>query len=142
MEQTVQKRSSFERFIKGIEFVGNKLPHPFWLFVYLSIITLGLSWYLSKIGVSVTYLAAGRDGAAAAEKTVAVVNLLSFDAMREYIADFVKIYVSFAPLGLIMTMTLGISLLERTGLISAFMRKAHSRRPLLGCFCHTSLCRH
>ncbi|MDD3707296.1 MAG: AbgT family transporter, partial [Aminobacterium sp.] len=52
----------FERFIKGIEIIGNKLPHPFWLFVILALIVIALSYILSKAGVSVTYLAAARGG--------------------------------------------------------------------------------
>jgi len=38
-------------------------------------------------------------------------------------ADFVKTYVNFAPLGLIVVMTLGIGLVEQSGMISALMRK-------------------
>ncbi|MDL2298536.1 AbgT family transporter [Synergistaceae bacterium OttesenSCG-928-D05] len=121
--ETAKKQGGFEKFIKWIEIAGNKLPHPFWLFVYLSIIIVVLSFFLSKAGVSVTYMAAGRGGAEAKETTVTALNLMSYPAMRKFMADFVKTYVNFAPLGLIMVMTLGIGLLEQSGLISAFMRK-------------------
>jgi len=43
--------------------------------------------------------------------------------MRGFMADFVKTYVNFAPLGLVMVMTLGIGIVERSGMISALMRK-------------------
>ncbi len=118
------RKGGFERFIRWIEVVGNKLPHPFWLFVILSGIVIALSYILANSGVAVKYLAAGKAaGDAPKEVTVAVVNLLSFKAMRAFMADFVKTYVNFAPLGLIMTMTLGIGLIEQTGLISALMRR-------------------
>jgi len=120
---TTNKQGGFEKFIKWIEIAGNKLPHPFWLFVYLSIIIVVLSFFLSKAGVSVTYMAAGRAGAEAKETTVTAINLMSYPEMQKFLANFVKTYVNFAPLGLIMVMTLGIGLLEQTGLISAFMRK-------------------
>lgn len=119
----------FERFIKGIEVVGNKLPHPFWLFVILALIVIALSYILSKAGVSVTYLAAARGGGEAKQTTVEVANLLSFEALRPFMANFVKTYVGFAPLGLIMTMMLGIGLVEQTGLISALMRKTIMGAP-------------
>ncbi|MDR2051911.1 MAG: AbgT family transporter [Treponema sp.] len=118
-----KKQSGFERFIKGVEVVGNKLPHPFWLFVYLTIIVMVLSFILNKAGVSVTYLAAGRDGAAGKETTVSVLNLFGVDVLRSLFTDFVKTYINFAPLGLVMTMTLGIGFLEKSGLITTFMRK-------------------
>lgn len=124
MVEETKKMSGFEKFIKWVEVVGNKLPHPFWLFVYLIIIIIGLSYILSKAGVSVTYMAAGKGGAEAKMTTVVVNNLMSYDKMRAFLTDFVKTYVNFAPLGLIMVMTLGIGLLEQSGLISAFMRKA------------------
>lgn len=69
-----------------------------------------------------TYLVA-KAGEAPKETTVAVVNLLSYESMREFLADFVKTYMNFAPLGLILTMMLGIGLVEQTGMISALMRK-------------------
>lgn len=116
------KRSGFEKFIRGIETVGNMLPHPFWLFVFLALIVLALSYFLSNAGVAVKYMAA-KAGEAPKETTVAVENLLSFKAMRPFMADFVKTYINFAPLGLIMVMTLGIGLVEQTGMISALMRK-------------------
>ncbi len=119
----------FERFIKGIEVVDNKLPHPFWLFVILALIVIALSYILSKAGVSVTYLAAARGGGEAKQTTVEVANLLSYKALRPFMANFVKTYVGFAPLGLIMTMMLGIGLVEQTGLISALMRKTIMGAP-------------
>ncbi|HRV97576.1 MAG TPA: AbgT family transporter, partial [Aminobacteriaceae bacterium] len=114
--QQPRKRGIFESFIKGIEIVGNWLPHPFWLFVLLSLIVVGLSYYLGNEGVAVKYMAA-KAGEAPKEVTVAVENLLSFKYMRGFMADFVKTYVNFAPLGLIVVMTLGIGLVERSGMI-------------------------
>ncbi|QEK13090.1 AbgT family transporter [Crassaminicella thermophila] len=119
-----KKNTRFSKFIKGIEIVGNKLPHPFTLFVGLTVIVLILSFILAKLGVTVTYLAASKNATEAPkEKIVVVKNLLSYAGMRPFFENFVKTYVGFAPLGLIMTMMLGIGMVEQTGLINAFMRK-------------------
>ena len=117
------KQSLFERFIRGVEIVGNKLPHPFWLFSLFSLLVILLSFVLSKGGVSVTYVMA-KAGEAPKDVTVAVQNLLSYESMREFLANFVKTYVNFAPLGLVLTMMLGIGIVEQTGMISALMRKS------------------
>lgn len=122
MAETKKKMTGMERFIRGIEIVGNKLPHPFWLFVWLMFIVLILSFLLSKAGVSVTYMAA-KAGSEPVETTVMVENLLSKAQLQNFFVNFIKNYINFAPLGLIMVMTLGISLIEQPGLISAFMRK-------------------
>ncbi|MDR2174609.1 MAG: AbgT family transporter [Synergistaceae bacterium] len=119
---SVKQKGGFERFIRAIEIIGNKFPHPFWLFVLLSLIVIGLSHWLAQNGVSVTYLAA-KAGEAPKETTVKVVDLLNYDAMRTFLAGFVKTYVNFAPLGLVLTMMLGIGIVEQTGMISALMRK-------------------
>jgi aminobenzoyl-glutamate transport protein len=114
----------FGKFINWVEVVGNKLPHPFTLFVILAVITLLLSWVLASAGVQVTYLKPPtKAGEAPQQVTVAVKNLLAFEPMRRFMADFVKNFVSFPPLGLILTMMLGIALLDQTGFMSAVMRK-------------------
>lgn len=117
--EKLQKRSAFEKFIYAIEVIGNKFPHPFWLFVMLSLILFVLSYWLA--GKEVTYMVS-KDGKIT-EQTVAVVNLISYDSLRTFFANFVRTYMNFAPLGLILTMMLGIGLVEQTGMISALMRK-------------------
>lgn len=41
------------RFLKGVEWLGNLLPHPAILFVWMSVILLVLSAIMSMMGVSV-----------------------------------------------------------------------------------------
>ncbi|MCL1874632.1 MAG: AbgT family transporter [Synergistaceae bacterium] len=120
MTDKIGKKGKFEGFIKWIEVVGNKFPHPFWLFAILALLVMLLSYMLD--GVSVTYMAA-KAGEAPTETKATIVNLLSYDAIRTFLAGFVRTYVNFAPLGLILTMMLGIGLVEQTGMISALMRK-------------------
>ncbi|MFH2006170.1 MAG: AbgT family transporter [bacterium] len=111
------------RFIRGVEAVGNRLPHPFALFSGLAFVVLLLSAVLSVLDVSVTYTTAGQAGQATAETTVYVKNLLAPAELRTFIVKFVKIYATFPPLALAMIMMLGIGLFEQTGLISALLRR-------------------
>ncbi|MDR1049142.1 MAG: AbgT family transporter, partial [Synergistaceae bacterium] len=119
---SVKKKGGFEGFIRTIEVIGNKFPHPFWIFVGLSVIVMILSHWLAQKGVTVTYMLA-RAGEAPKETVVGVVDLLNYDSMRTFLAGFVRTYVNFAPLGLVLTMMLGIGIVEQTGMISALMRK-------------------
>ncbi len=128
MAMATEKKSAFQRFIKGVEIVGNKLPHPFWLFTILGLITIILSVVLSKLGVSVTYMAA-KAGEAPAETTVAVQNLMNYKLMRGLLSDFIRTYVNFTPLGYVVTLMLGIGIVEQTGMISALMRKTVLSAP-------------
>lgn len=122
--QTSQKTGGIERFIKVIETAGNKLPHPVTIFTYLSVFILILSYFMAKVGVSVTYLAASRDAAEVAkETTVTAVNLLSRDQLQSITIDFVKTYITFFPIGLVVVMMMGVTVAEKAGLISALMKK-------------------
>lgn len=61
---TTKKTGIINVFIEIIESLGNKLPHPFWLFVFLCVITLVASSIFSYFGVSVEYMSAQATGAA------------------------------------------------------------------------------
>lgn len=119
-----KKKTHFDKFIDGVERVGNKLPHPFWLFVSLSIIVMVLSFVMAKSGVEVTYLKASKVATEAPEEvTVTVNNLLSKENIQGLFTNFTNIYSGFAPLGLVMIMMLGVGMLEQTGMLSALIRK-------------------
>ena len=97
-----KKRNWFFSFINGIEKVGNHIPHPFFLFMVLCGIVLALSFIFGTMGMSVTYLAAEENGNGLVEKTVFVENLLQRGYLQNLICNFVEIYVTFSPLGLVM----------------------------------------
>lgn len=118
-----RKGTRIERFVKAIERGGNKLPHPLTLFTILAILLLIVSYFMARAGISVTYIAAGRAGEAAKETTVTAVNLLSKSHLQSIAIDFVKTYITFFPIGLIVVMMMGISVAEKAGLISALMKK-------------------
>ncbi|MDR1966648.1 MAG: AbgT family transporter [Synergistaceae bacterium] len=125
-----RKNTAFDKFINGIEIVGNRLPHPFWLFIGLSCIVIALSFAMSKAGVSVTYLQAARDASAAPKEVVVEVNnLLSRENIQSFFMNFTNVYSGFAPLGLVMIMMLGVGMLEQTGMLSALIRKTIFATP-------------
>ena len=73
MNQQKEKNSIYNRFLAGIEYMGNKIPDPMMLFVWLSIITVAASFVLSKIGFSGVNPATG--------EVVSVYNLLSAEGL-------------------------------------------------------------
>ncbi|WP_037312315.1 AbgT family transporter [Amycolatopsis orientalis] len=102
-----------------VERVGNKLPHPFWLFVLLSGVLALASWGLSEAGVSALNPATG--------KAVEAKNLLSGEGVRMMVTDAVKNYTSFPPLGTILVVMLGVAVAERSGLLAAVLRSGVSK---------------
>ena len=122
MDAKVEKKKTggFTKFINGVEKVGNKLPHPFFLFTYLCIIIAVLSILLA--GTQVTYTAANSDGTTT-EVVSEVVNLISPKYIQGILKDWVKIYTNFSPLGLVMVMMLAIGFAQETGVFDSVMRK-------------------
>lgn len=106
-------RAAFKS-INFIERVGNKLPHPVWLFVFLGLIVVVLSAVLESAGVSVP-----KPGT---DKTIAVKSLLSREGMQVMLGDVVDNYASFPPLATILTTMFGIVIAEKSGLINAVLR--------------------
>ncbi|MBD2763719.1 AbgT family transporter [Kocuria sp. cx-455] len=107
------------RVLNWIEWVGNKLPDPFWLFFILAGIVLLLSWILSAVGLSAVN--------PATDETIRVTNLLAPDGLRQIVSDAVTNFVEFPPLGLVVVILLGVAVAEESGMLSAALRGSVSR---------------
>ncbi len=114
-EKKEGKKSLFYRFLDWVERTGNKLPDPFTMFVGLVVIVLLLSLALAMAGVKVKH--------PTKDQMVAVKNLLSGEGLQYMFVNVTKNFVGFAPLGLVLTMMLGIGLAEQVGLMNAFMKR-------------------
>jgi aminobenzoyl-glutamate transport protein len=120
----VKTGGRFNAFIDKVEWLGNKLPHPFWLFVSLCGIVMVLSFILSELGVSIEYAgASGAAGQTPGPTEVSVVNLLGKSGIRYVFVNLTDIYASFAPLSLVMIMMIGVGFLEKSGMLNALIRK-------------------
>ena len=102
------------RLLIVIEKVGNKLPHPFWLFLSLAVIVMALSAIFSATGLSAVN--------PATDETVSVTNLFSTESLREIVAGATDNFVTFPPLGLVIIVLLGVAVAEQSGLIAAMLR--------------------
>lgn len=124
-----QNVSTMEKVMSVIEKVGNLLPHPFWLFAVLALITVVCSFLLSLINWSASYETVV-DGAVT-QTTVAVVNLLTFDTLGYYLENYISIFMNYYPLGMLIFMTIAVGYAEKLGLFDALMRKAVMGAPLI-----------
>jgi aminobenzoyl-glutamate transport protein len=97
-----------------IERWGNKLPHPFNLFLLFALAVLILSWIAHAFGVSVTHPLTG--------KPIAAVNLLDRQGFQNIITKAVSNFTGFAPLGTVLVAMIGVGVAERSGLFSAALK--------------------
>lgn len=117
-----EQRGVFLRFLDWVERVGNKIPHSFILFLYLIVILMLISALLAHAKVSVIH--------PTTKKVVAAKSLLSVEGIQWMLQSALKNFTDFPPLGLVLTMVLGIGLAEQVGLLSAFMRKTIYGAPV------------
>lgn len=94
-----------------LERLGNRLPHPTLLFVWLCLLMLPLSALLSLAGVGAEHPLKG--GA------VAVRSLLDNDGLRYLFTNMVTNFTGFAPLGVVLVAMLGLGVAEHAGLLGA-----------------------
>ena len=116
-----KKNEKFASFFKKLERVGNKLPHPVWIFMFLILVTLIASWIFSSMGVTVKYMAV--EGKEVVEQTASVVNLLSKKEFPKLFSDFTSNILSNAVIGNVITISMCMMIAEATGFFDAFFRK-------------------
>jgi len=102
-----------DRILTRIEKIGNRLPHPFWIFFYLTISVVALSAVSEVIGVSVTHPVNG--------EVVTPQNLISQHGIQRFVLEMVTNFSHFAPLGLVLVMLMGVSLAVHSGLLGTLL---------------------
>jgi aminobenzoyl-glutamate transport protein len=107
--------------LRWIEIVGNKLPHPFWMFVWISIIIVITSAITSYFNVSAIQPGTGAE--------IAARNIATGDGLRWFLQNLVTNFAHFAPLGLVLVMLMGVSIAEQSGLSTVIMRNIAFKTP-------------
>lgn len=110
------------RVLDGVERVGNRIPDPFILFLLLFAVVAVASSVLAAFGA--TYEVPGGE-----EGVQQVRNFLSAEGLTWLTTNLVANFVGFAPLGVVLTVLLGVGLAQRTGLLNALVRKAFGGAP-------------
>ncbi len=97
-----------------VEEVGNRLPDPALLFLFLLIAVWIFSWLLS--GISYDFIDPRT------QAPIEVNNLLTASALTSFTSGMVNTFIGFHPLGVVLVAMLGIGLADYTGFIKAGLR--------------------
>ena len=122
-----KKSSLYNRWLNGIETIGNRLPHPIAIFAIFTLAVVVISAICSMLGVSAT----GElivDGELK-ETTVSVVSLLSKEGITYMLKNVVTNFTSYAPLGVVLIAMLGVGIAEQSGLINTLLKSAVKITP-------------
>ena len=114
MTDVIERKGFVAEVLDRIERWGNKLPHPFNLFLLFSLAVLLLSWIAHALEISVTHPLTG--------KPIAAVNLLDRQGIQNIITKAVTNFTGFAPLGTVLVAMIGVGVAERSGLFSAALK--------------------
>jgi aminobenzoyl-glutamate transport protein len=110
-----------DRFLDGIERVGNRLPEPFMLFVLLTLVVAVLSSMMAAFGVSVTI--------PGETEPTPVRGTFTGEGVEFFFTGLAENFIGFPPLRTVVTIMLAVGLAERTGMLAALIRLAFSRAP-------------
>ncbi|MFB6364933.1 AbgT family transporter [Paenibacillus elgii] len=108
-------------FLNWIERTGNRIPHPFTVFLYLILFVLVASWIGSYLGLSSIHPGTGKE--------LHIKSLVSTEGVHYILESTVDNFVKFKPLGLVLVMVLGIGLADKVGLFEATIKKLLLNAP-------------
>lgn len=110
-----------EKFLNWIEKAGNKIPEPALLFFYGLLIIWGLSAVLSQVDFGLTHPVTGQ--------AVEIKNLLTGEALANFLANMVTTFTSFAPMGIVLVAMLGVGVADASGFITTGLKKMLNVTP-------------
>ncbi|MFM7055484.1 MAG: AbgT family transporter [Planctomycetota bacterium] len=118
-----------QRFLNAIEWAGNKLPDPAFLFVWAILITMLASRWLAPVQFSevdprkaAAALAASATTSPGDDQRIQVIDQTSGAALVGLLAGMVKTFTDFPPLGVVIVALLGVGVAEHAGLIQAMLK--------------------
>lgn len=120
-QEHASRNTRFTRFLNGIERIGNKLPDPFILFIALAAIVIILSWIISAFNVS--FIQPGEN------EEIFIKSLVSAEGLQYMLTSMIENFVGFKPLGIVLTMMLGIGLANKVGLLETFIKSTILKAP-------------
>lgn len=123
------KVSLLNRWLNGIERVGNKLPHPISLFAILVLAVILISALCEMLGVSATGELVNRSKGIVEVQTVNAVSLLNGEGFVYMLTHAIPNFTGFAPLGVVLVAMFGIGLAEDSGFIGGLLKSTVEITP-------------
>ena len=110
-----------DRFLTGVERIGNKLPDPFMLFLILFAITAVLTTGMALANVTVQV--------PGAEEATVIKGLFTAEGMTWLTENLGANYLGFPPLATVLPILLAVGVAEKSGLLGALIRRVFGSAP-------------
>ncbi len=116
-------KTAMQKILDTVERVGNRVPHPVMIFVYLIVIVIALSALLGAMGVHVTYQAYNPATGDIEPASTHARSLLTAEGIRFMFTGVVQNFMNFNAVGVIIVAMVGVGVAEEAGLVKALIRK-------------------
>ncbi|MBB3316742.1 aminobenzoyl-glutamate transport protein [Rhizobium sp. BK181] len=116
-------KTTMQRFLDGVEKVGNMVPHPVIIFLILIGIVIVLSAVLGAFGASVSYERINPDTHEIEQASTSIRSLLNVEGIRFLYSSLIPNFMSFTAVGLMIAAMIGAGVAEESGLVTALIRK-------------------
>jgi len=123
------QRTAMQRLLNTVERVGNKVPHPVMIFVYLIVAVIVLSHLLYVFRLGVTYEVINIETDQVETRTALARSLLTMDGIRFMFTGMVPNFMAFNAVGVIIVAMLGVGIAEESGLVKALIKKLVAAAP-------------
>ena len=109
------KTGAIDKFLSGVEYLGNKLPQPFSIFLFLFLLTGVISSILAWNSVTITVPGSGEEQQ--------IKGLFTGEGLSWFTTTMGENYINFPPLATVLPIMLAVGVAERSGMLSALIRK-------------------
>ena len=116
-------KTAMQKLLDGVERVGNRVPHPVMIFVYLIGFIIVLSTLVSVFGAEVNYQAYNPATGNIEPANTAARSLLTIEGFRFMYTGVVANFMGFNAVGVIIIAMVGVGVAEEAGLVKALIRK-------------------
>lgn len=122
-EASPAPKTAMQKILDVVERVGNQVPHPVMIFVYLIVFIIALSAVLGAFGAQVSYQAYNPATHEIEPATTAARSLLTVEGIRFMFTGVVQNFMNFNAVGVIIIAMVGVGVAEEAGLVKALIRK-------------------
>ncbi|MGB3542077.1 AbgT family transporter [Rubrivirga sp.] len=124
-----QGTGAFARFLRGVEWLGNLLPHPVTLFALFALAIVVISGIAGWFDLAVQDPRPEGVPGRADDGMIRAISLVSGDGLRLIVENLVTNFTGFVPLGTVLVALLGVGVAEHSGMLTAAIRLLVQKAP-------------
>ena len=115
--------------LRGVEWLGNLLPHPVTLFALFAVTIVVISGIAGWFDLAVQDPRPEGVSGRADDGMIRAISLVSGDGLRLIVENLVTNFTGFVPLGTVLVALLGVGVAEHSGMLTAAIRLLVQKAP-------------